>query len=78
MDDDKTTWIGTATELLKKLNDVAEYEEIDTKSFLWVKQLNQLSRRINEVKSNLELMGLRIEIKNTGGSRQIKIEKENL
>jgi len=78
MDDDKTTWVGTATELLKKLNDVAEYEAIDTKSFLWVKQPNQLSRRINEVKSNLELMWLHIEIKNTGGSRQIKIKKENL
>jgi len=74
--DGNKEWIGTATELLKKLNEIAENEEIDTKSYLWVKQPNQLSRRINEVKSNLEEMGLDIEIKNTGGSRQLKIRRK--
>jgi hypothetical protein len=56
----------------------ANDEEIDTKSFLWVRQPNQLSRKIREVKSNLEQKGLHIEIRNSGGSRQIRIRNSNL
>ena len=74
----KKEWEGTATELLKLLVKIANDEEIDTKSYLWVRQPNQLSRRIREVKSNLELMGLSIEIKNSGGTRQIKIRNNKL
>ena len=73
--DTQTEWIGTATDLLKKLVMVAHDEEIDTKSYMWVKQPNQLSRRIREVKSNLEQKGLHIEIKNNGGNRHIRIRK---
>ena len=75
--DARTEWIGTATELLKKLVEIANDEEIDTKSYLWVKQPNQLSRKIREVKSNLEQRGLCIEIKNNGGNRRIRIWKNN-
>ena len=73
----QSEWIGTATELLKKLADIAEDEEIDTKSYLWVRQPNQLTRKIREVKSNLEQMGLTIEIK-PNGNRAIKITNSNL
>ena len=75
---DRKDWTGNATALLKELNVIAEREQIDTKSFQWVKQHNQLSRRLREVKSNLEQLGLYVELKSNGGDRRIRIRNKNV
>jgi hypothetical protein len=62
-------WIGTATELLTELGEVAETLRINTKnrnsdnnsSRQWPGAPNSLSRRINEVKTNLRQIGIIIE-----------------
>ena len=46
--------------LLEDLVGVATQEKIDTKGRLWPKAPNSLSRRLNEVKTNLRVMGIEI------------------
>jgi hypothetical protein len=72
----KDTWKGNATALLKALNTIAENEQIDTKSYLWAKQPNQLSRRLREVVSNLAELGLQVEFLVNGGARGIRISNK--
>ena len=55
--EDKVEWIGTATELLAKLEDVADENRINIHDKLWPRTPNWLSRRINEVKTNLREKG---------------------
>ena len=58
----KTSWIGTATELLVELEYIAEFLKIKTKnSRSWPTAPNRLSRRLNEVKTNLRQVGIIIE-----------------
>ena len=67
--DSRNEWIGTATELLAELTEVAETLKINTKnrnsdnnnSRQWPGAPNSLSRRINEVKTNLRKIGIIIE-----------------
>lgn len=65
-------WEGTPTELLSKLNEVAEEENIDTSNRLWPKAPNILSRRLNEIKSNLQDIGIKVTI-SKGIQRNISI-----
>jgi hypothetical protein len=68
-------WEGTPSELLAALEAVAEKEHIDVKEKLWPKAPNALSRRLNEVRSNLVDAG--ILWKPSGSSRRgITIWKE--
>lgn len=67
-------WSGNASDLMRELTAIANSENIDTKSFLWAKQPNTLSRRLNEVKTNLAQIGLAIENQNSG-TRLISIRK---
>lgn len=67
-------WSGNASDLMRELTAIANSENIDTKSFLWAKQPNTLSRRLNEVKTNLAQLGLTIESQNSG-TRLITIRK---
>ena len=58
----RTGWEGTATELLNQLEEVADSLKIKTKSnTLWPSASNSLSRRLNEVKTNLREIGIIIE-----------------
>lgn len=66
---------GTVSTLLTILNQVAEVEQIDTKSKLWAKEPNVLSRRLNEIKSNLEQEGIYYEIRQRNHGRVIEIVK---
>lgn len=66
---------GTVSSLLTVLNQVAEAEQIDTTSNLWAKEPNVLSRRLNEIKSNLELEGIYYEINQKNHGRVIEIAK---
>jgi hypothetical protein len=76
--DSRIGWIGTATELLNELESVAESLKINTKSNrLWPSAPNSLSRRLNEVKTNLREVGITIErlVDTTTNTRKIEIRK---
>ena len=65
---------GSVTELLGKLYEVAENNNIKLSSLPG--QPNVLSRRLNEIKSNLEMTGIFFEVKNKGSFREIHIWKK--
>jgi hypothetical protein len=71
-------WEGTATRLLEELNTIAENTlKINIKNHSsWIKSSNQLSRRLNEIKTNLREKGIVIERqKDNAGNKIIKICK---
>ena len=71
-------WKGTATELLADLEGVAAELKINTHHKSWPKAPNTLSRRINEVKTNLREIGITIDrcfIDDKKKSKGIKIRK---
>ena len=55
---DKNEWQGTATELLKTLNDLPSVNEKDR---AWPKRPNTLARRLNRIKSALADYGIKVE-----------------
>lgn len=59
--EEKKEWIGTASELLDKLKTKAEEMKIDIKSSYWPKASHILSRRLNQIKTNLRSIGISIE-----------------
>ena len=65
---------GSVTELLGKLYEVAENNNIKLSSLPG--QPNVLSRRLNEIKSNLEMAGIFYEVKNKGSFREIHVWKK--
>ena len=67
-------YVGSVTQLLGDLCDIAAENAI--KVSLLPGQPNILSRRLNELKSNLEEAGIFFEIKNIGAFRQIHIWKK--
>lgn len=72
----KQEWQGTATQLLEELNTVATELHLDTYEKYWPKAPNTLSRRLNEVKTNLGETGISIDLtKISDGSRIIKMYK---
>ena len=76
--EDDELWSGTATELSDKLNDIAETKlKISIQKIQsWPKSPNYLSRRLNEVKTNLREKGIVIERhKDEKDNRLIKIRK---
>lgn len=73
--DENISFTGTVSNLLTVLNQVAEVEQIDTTSKLWAKEPNVLSRRLNEIKSNLELEGIYYKISQKNHGRVIEIVK---
>ena len=54
-------WIGTATTLLSELEDIAKGLRINTNGKSWPKAPHSLSRRINEVKTNLKEVGIIVD-----------------
>lgn len=73
---ERDAWEGSASELLDKLVEAATEEKIDTNAKSWPKAAHVLSRRLNEVKTNLAEIGLNIETqKKSGGKRTIVIRK---
>jgi len=71
------TWEGTASELLNALCGIAEAEKIDTHSKWWPKAPNSLSRRLNEVRTNLAEVGIVVELlHDSSGRRCIRITRE--
>jgi hypothetical protein len=76
-------WTGTATELLASLEEVAVSKlKINTHAKSWPKSPNTLSRRINEIKTNLREVGITIdrcfidEKKKSKGIKVCKVSSE--
>jgi hypothetical protein len=78
IEDNNNEWIGTATDLYLELGNIAETKlKINIQKIkFWPKSANHLSRRLNEVKTNLREKGIIIErYKDEKGNRKIKIRK---
>lgn len=69
-------WEGTATELLEALEDIAIDLHINTKEKIWAKSASALTRRLNEIRSNLRDVGIQVDIPpQSGGKRKVFITK---
>jgi hypothetical protein len=68
-------WRGTATDLLGCLETVANDHRIDTRCDAWPKAANSLTRRLNEVASNLAVEGISVDYETNGKQRLIVIRK---
>jgi len=75
--DNYDTWGGTPTELLDILTPIAVTLKID-KNPQWPKGSQVLTRKINEISSNLEDEGIKFEFGHTGKRRFIKLIKETV
>jgi len=69
-------WSGSVAALLTKLEMVADQEKINTHVKTFPKASHILSRRLKEVKSNLEEIGITFDIRHIGDSKQVTIYKE--
>jgi len=68
---------GSATKLLDKLGNIADEElKISTKSKPWPKAPQALTRRINEIRVNLEEEGIEVGKERDSSSRSITIRKK--
>jgi len=70
-------WSGPVATLLSVLEEVAEREKISTNVAKFPKSANMLSRRLQEVKSNLEDVGITFEIRHAGNYKEITIYKKD-
>jgi hypothetical protein len=70
-----TEWVGTPTELHTKLEEMAEDLKINIKGRGWPKAPNSLTRKLNELKTNLEDEGIQIIRDREGakGDRKLRI-----
>jgi hypothetical protein len=76
--DEKSNWEGAPAELLALLDGMAEGEKIDVKSKSWPKAAHVLTKRLNEIKPNLQEAGITVVTgERTGTQRTITIEKES-
>jgi hypothetical protein len=60
MEDRKTDFEGSTTELLSELDITAASLKMNIKAKGWPKSANALSRKLNEIKPNLEEVGIEI------------------
>lgn len=75
---DKREWVGSVSQLLTQLELVATREKINIKSKAFPKASHTLSKRLKEVKSNLEKVGIYFEIRHAGDYKKITVENINL
>lgn len=67
-------WSGSVTALLKELEKIADDEKINTRMRAWPKASHVLSKRLKEVKSNLEQVGIYFDIRHAGSYKEVTIE----
>lgn len=73
--EDKDEWEGSPSDFYKALFDLVEEEKLNFKGSGWPKSVSLLSRRINEVKTNLAEKNILVESEKVGnGKRIIRIE----
>lgn len=70
-------WEGSVSGLMKRLEDIAEDERINTRVKTWPKDANILSKRLKEVKSNLEEIGIYYDIRHAGKYKKITLENKS-
>ncbi|WP_432354603.1 hypothetical protein [Sporosarcina sp. A2] len=68
-------WSGSVANLLGELERVAYQEKVNTNVKTFPKAAHILSRRLKEVKSNLEDVGITFDIRHAGDSKKISIQK---
>lgn len=74
--EDKDQWEGSASSLLALLETAADNEKINIKGSGWPRAANSLSRKLNEVKTNLAEVSIYIDShKGTSGRRIVTISK---
>lgn len=71
-------WNGSMSQLLMELQGIAESECIDIRNRLWAKEPNVLSRRLRELKSNLESVDIRYNIRHLSKAKYITLVKGNV
>lgn len=71
-------WSASVSELLRELETVAERERINTNVKIWAKDANVLSKRLKEVKSNLEEIGISYDIRHAGNFKKITLENQGV
>lgn len=69
-------WSGSVTSLLKELEKIAEEEKINTRMRAWPKASHVLSKRLKEVKSNLEQVGIYFDIRHAGYYKEVTLENK--
>lgn len=74
---DKKDWKGSVNSLLSELRDVAEDNAITVKGKYFPSMPNMLSRRLNEIKSNLSANGIDYEIVNVGTYKEIRLQNSS-
>ena len=68
-------WSGTATGLLADLESIADGLKINSMNRSWPRGSNALSRRINEIRTNLRDVGISIEYDRHRGLKRSRIIK---
>lgn len=68
---DKSVWSGRASDLFEELKDVATDLNLDQKDRIWPKSGSALSKRLNEIKSNLSDVGIEVELPHQSGGKRI-------
>jgi len=71
----RTEWEGTPTELLAVLEVLAEEHSVNTKANAWPRAAHTLTRRLNEVRTNLAAVGIQIEMSRGARRRSVVIRK---
>lgn len=71
------TWSGSVSELLNQLQLTALRKHINTRVKVWPKSPSSLSRRLKEVKSNLEETGITYSIDPTNKFKKITLKNGN-
>ncbi|WP_110112524.1 hypothetical protein [Bacillus sp. CGMCC 1.16541] len=71
------SWSGSVASLLNELERVAFQEKINTNLKSFPKAAHILSRRLKEVKSNLEDVGITFDIRHAGDSKKISIQRSS-
>lgn len=74
--EERDNWEGTMSTLLDILEQVAAREKIDIKQKAWAKAAHSLSRRLNEVKSNLKQVGITFDNLTQGDAKIISLQRK--
>lgn len=75
---DSSSWTGSVSGLLSELEQIAEAEKILTNHKFWPGAASILSRRLLEVKSNLEELGISYSIRLGNVSKIVTLKNENI
>ena len=75
---DKHEYVDSVTNLLKAIEKVAEEEMFNTTSKLWPKDAASLSKRLREIKSNLEQKSIFYDIRHIGQYKEITIHNKSV